>query len=50
MLEKISSHTKKEGYLFLEVPNLCNIEDSNIVEEFFSISIHFILIGQTLKI
>ena len=35
MLEKISSHTKKEGYLFLEVPNLCNIEDSNIVEEFF---------------
>ena len=35
MIEKISRHTKDEGYFFLEVPNLLNIEDSNIVEEFF---------------
>tara|TARA_B100000315_G_scaffold168054_1_gene156573 strand:+ start:1328 stop:2512 length:1185 start_codon:yes stop_codon:yes gene_type:complete len=35
MLKQIRSYMKYGAYLFLEVPNLKNIEDSNIVEEFF---------------
>ena len=35
MIKQIRSYMKYGAYLFLEVPNLKNIEDSNIVEEFF---------------